>query len=324
MNFCCVFPGQGSQSIGMARDFYDSFQEIRDIFNQASDVLAYDVVKICFEGPKEELDKTFITQPCLLTAEVASFTVLKMHNLSPNFVAGHSLGEYSALVSAGSIEFKDAVKITYTRGKLMQEAVPEGKGAMAAILGLDRAKVNAICAETSGYVAPANYNCPGQIVISGEKESVAEASKKAIELGAMRAITLNVSVPSHSMMMKKMSETFEQQLSQIEIRKPNISFINNVDAIFIDDPVMIRQSLIRQLYSPVLWEDCVKMICQKTTTFIETGPGKVLSGLIKRIDKNAKIYNADNLESIKQIRRRKIKTKTPIVNSRDGDPKGNC
>lgn len=301
MSLCCVFPGQGSQSVGMAKEFYDTFVEVRDLFNQASDVLGYDISKICFEGPKEELDKTHITQPCLLTAEIATFMVLKIQNIHPDFVTGHSLGEYSALVAAGSITFKDAVKITSVRGRLMQEAVPEGKGAMAAILGLDRATVESICSDTKGYVAPANFNCPGQIVISGHKESVAEASKRALESGAMRAIILNVSVPSHSMMMKEMSEVFEQHLSEISIKTPQISFINNVDAISIDDPEIIRKSLVRQLYSPVLWEDCIKFICQKTKTFIETGPGKVLSGLIKRIDKEAKIYNTDTLKDIKLI-----------------------
>ncbi|HIJ60871.1 MAG TPA: ACP S-malonyltransferase, partial [Nitrospirae bacterium] len=276
----------------------DNFQQVREIFKEASEVLGYDVAKMCFQGPKEDLDKTYITQPCLLTAEISAFSVLKMKNIKPSFVAGHSLGEYSALVASESMEFKDAVRITSLRGSLMQNAVPEGKGAMCAVLGLDRAKVDALCAETKGYVASANYNCPGQIVISGEKDAVNEASKKAIELGAMKAIILNVSVPSHSLLMKEMSKEFERHLSEIDIKTPKVAFVNNADAKILIEPDEIRKSLVRQLYSPVLWEDSINLICQQTKVFIETGPGKVLSGLIKRINKDTKIYNVDDLNNI--------------------------
>lgn len=294
-----VFPGQGSQNIGMGKAFFDNFEIARDIFKQANDTLGYDVAKICFEGPKEELDKTAVTQPCILTVSFAVFKCLENEGFLPTIVAGHSLGEYSALVSAGSIEFKDALKITSIRGKLMQEAVPEGHGAMAAILGLDRNKVDAICKGVNGYVAPANYNCPGQIVISGQKDSVAEASKRALEEGAMRAITLNVSVPSHSHMMKEMAETFKQHLKAIGINPPRFDFVNNADAKYLKDVDDIRESLSRQLYCPVLWEDSIRLISERADVFVEVGHGKVLSGLIKRIVKDCKALNIESPEGMK-------------------------
>ncbi len=293
-----VFPGQGSQAVGMGRDVYDKIDASREYFHIASDLLGLDVAKLCFEGPKEELDKTHITQPCLLTVEVALFEALKLKGLNPSIVVGHSLGEYSALVAAGSISFSDAVGLTALRGRLMQEAVPTGKGSMAAILGLDRTKVDAICAETPGYVAPANYNCPGQIVISGETDAVKEASKRAVAAGAMRVVPLAVSVPSHCLMMREAAEVFEGHLKEIDIKPPSLTFINNADAMILTDHEDIRESLVRQLYSPVLWEDSVNKIAQQTKTFIEVGPGKVLTGLIKRSIKDAQLFNVYDVPTL--------------------------
>ncbi|MCX8027763.1 MAG: ACP S-malonyltransferase [Thermodesulfovibrionales bacterium] len=296
-----VFPGQGSQTVGMGKAFFDSFQVVKEIFQLASDTLGYDVAKVCFDGPKEELDKTAVTQPCILTVSYAMFKCLESEGISPSIVAGHSLGEYSALTCAKSIDFTSALKITTIRGSLMQSAVPMGVGAMAAVLGLDRQKVESICASVSGYVAPANYNCPGQIVISGEKDAVTEVSKKAVAEGALRVVPLAVSVPSHSLMMKEMSEEFEKHLKDVEIKVPSFDFVNNADAMYVKDVDDIRDSLVRQLYCPVLWEDTIRLISERSNTFIEVGPGKVLSGLIKRIVKDCRIFNLEDPKGIKQL-----------------------
>src|SRR5512135_3517056 len=198
MKTAFVFPGQGSQYVGMGRDLWENFDEVKALYEEASSVLGYDVKALSFEGPQEELNKTFRTQPCLLTASIAAHTVLTIRGITPHVVAGHSLGEYSALVASGGIPFKDAVRLTEKRGQFMQDAVPEGKGLMAAIIGLGRNKMDEICLSVeSGYVSPANYNCPGQIVIGGEKAAVEEAMKLAKEAGAKRTLPLAVSAPSH-------------------------------------------------------------------------------------------------------------------------------
>jgi [acyl-carrier-protein] S-malonyltransferase len=300
MKICFVFPGQGSQQVGMGKDLYDNFDEVKRLYDEASQVLGYDVAEMSFNGPADELNKTHRTQPCLLVASIAAYKALSQKGIRPDVVAGHSLGEYSALVAAGSISFKDAVKITEIRGKIMQDAAPEGKGLMAAILGLDRKIVDEICLSVkSGYVSTANYNCPGQIVISGEKAAVEEAMNTAKEKGAKRALPLAVSVPSHCRLMEDAGKRFEEELNKIEIKDAQVSFANNVEARFISNADEIRKSLVRQLSESVLWEDCVKAIyASGVTAFIEAGPGKVLSGLIKRIEPSAKIFNVENLETL--------------------------
>ncbi len=303
MKACFVFPGQGSQSVGMGKDLYESFEEVKYLYNEASEALEYDVAGLSFSGPAEELNKTFRTQPCLLTASIAAHKALTLKGINPSVVAGHSLGEYSALVAAGSISFKDAVKITEIRGRIMQDAVPEGKGLMAAILGLDRKVVDEVCGSVkTGYVSAANYNCPGQIVISGEKAAVEEAMKLAKEKGAKRALPLAVSVPSHTKLMEEAGKRFEEELNKIDIKDAGVSFVNNVEAKFISNAGEIRKSLVRQLSESVLWEDCVKTVSSSgVTVFIEAGPGKVLSGLIKRIEPSAKIFNVENLEMLNKV-----------------------
>ena len=295
-----IFPGQGSQAVGMGKNLYDNFAEVKKLYDDASKVLGYDVAELSFNGPAEELNKTFRTQPCLLVASMAAYKALGLKNIRPDTVAGHSLGEYSALVAAGSLSFGDAVKITEMRGNIMQQAVPEGKGLMAAILGLDRSVVDSLCKGlSSGYAAAANYNCPSQVVVSGEKAAVEELTVKAKEAGAKRAMPLAVSVPSHSALMEDAGKKFAEVLGEFEIKDASIPFVNNVDAKFISEANEIRGSLIRQLSQPVLWEDCVKTVSSKgILTFIEVGPGKVLSGLVKRIVADSIIFNVEDITSL--------------------------
>jgi [acyl-carrier-protein] S-malonyltransferase len=297
MKIAFVFPGQGSQYVGMGKDIYEHYPVAKEVFQKASDALGYDVADLCFNGPVEELNRTFRTQPCILTVSSALNSVLKEKGIQPSVVAGHSLGEYSALVAAEVISLKDSVSLTEKRGRFMQEAVPEGKGLMAAILGLEREKVDEICNSLiSGYAAAANYNCPGQIVIAGEKTAVEEAVELCKSAGAKRAIALAVSVPSHCKLMNGASERLGELLGTIELKDPFIPLVNNADAKFLKTAEEIRPSLIRQLNSPLLWEDSIKAIyASGIDTFIEVGPGKVLSGLIKRIVPEAKISSVDSL-----------------------------
>jgi [acyl-carrier-protein] S-malonyltransferase len=286
----------------MGKDLYENFSEVKDIYKEASDVLGYDVAELSFNGPKEELDRTFRTQPCLLTASYAAFKVLTAKGITPVYAAGHSLGEYSAITASGAMSFKDAVKFTEKRGRLMQGAVPEGKGLMAAILGLGRDVIDEVCSNVkSGYVAPANLNCPGQIVIAGEKPAVEEAMKLAGNAGARKAVPLAVSVPSHCKLMEGVSSELSELLKGIDIQDPEIPVVNNADASFLKDAGVVRDSLVRQLNNPLLWEDSIKLMAENgVDTFIEVGPKKVLSGLIKRIDGNAKRYNVEDTETLDQ------------------------
>jgi [acyl-carrier-protein] S-malonyltransferase len=295
-----VFPGQGSQQVGMGKDLYDNFDIVRELYETASGILGYDVAGLSFNGPVEELNRTYKTQPCLLVASIAAYTVLKSRNIYPSAVAGHSLGEYSALVAAGSISFRDAVELTETRGKIMQEAVPEGKGLMAAIIGLDRKVIDEICkAVNSGYVSAANYNCPSQIVISGERPAVEEAMERAKTAGAKRVLPLAVSIPSHCKLMDDAGRRLGEALKGVEVKDAGIPFFNNSEAQCISGAAVIKQSLVRQLSQAVLWEDCIKNIALSGIgSFIEVGPGKVLTGLIKRIDTSAGIFNVGDMETL--------------------------
>ena len=300
MKTAFVFPGQGSQSVGMCRDLWENFDEVKALYEEASSALGYDIKDLSFNGPKEELNKTFRTQPCILTASTAVKRVLASKGVVPYVVAGHSLGEYSALVAAGVVPFKDAVKLTEKRGMFMQEAVPEGKGLMAAIIGLGRVAVDDICLSVeSGYVSAANYNCPGQIVIAGEKKAVEDAMKLAKEAGAKRALPLAVSAPSHCGLMLEASNRLAALLDTIEFKDPDVPLVNNADAMFLMSAEKIKQSLIKQLSRPLLWEDSIRnIVASGIDTFVEVGPGKVLSGLIKRIEPSAKLLNVEDMTSL--------------------------
>lgn len=300
MKTAFVFPGQGSQYVGMGRDLWENFDEVKALYEDASSALGYDVKALSFDGPQEELNKTYRTQPCLLTASIAVQTVLTLKGVVPDVVAGHSLGEYSALVAAGVVPLKDAVKLTEKRGEFMQKAVREGEGLMAAIIGLGRNKVDEICLSVeSGYVSPANYNCPGQIVIAGEKKAVEEAMKLAKEAGAKRALPLAVSAPSHCILMLEASKKLAELLDTMELKDPVVPVVNNADAMFLINAEKIKVSLVKQLNSPLLWEDSIRNIVNKgINTFIEAGPGKVLSGLIKRIEPAATISNVEDMKSL--------------------------
>ncbi len=303
-----VFPGQGSQYVGMGNDFYDKLDSVRKLYKEASKVLGYDVAELSFNGPIEELNKTYRSQPCILIASIAAYTALTSKKIKPSMVAGHSLGEYSALVAAGSISFKDAVKLTETRGRIMQEEVPEGKGMIAAILGIERKAIDDICFEISnsdnehrGYVSVANYNCPGQIVISGEKPAVEYAMEEAKKAGAKKAIPLALSVPPHCKLMENAGKRFGEVLKKCNIKNTKISSVTNTSAKLIHKADDIRKSLVIQLSNPVLWEDCVRTIASsKINLFIEVGPGKVLTGLVKRIEPSATVFNVDNMETLEK------------------------
>lgn len=300
MKIAFVFPGQGSQYVGMGKDLWDRFDEVKALYEEASETLGYDLKELSFNGPQEELNKTFRTQPCILTASIAAYKLLTANSITPYVMAGHSLGEYSAIVAAGVISFKEAVMLTEKRGIFMQEAVPAGKGLMAAIIGLDRRKVDDICLSVeSGYVSPANYNSPGQIVIAGEKSAVEDAMKLAKNAGAKRALALAVSAPSHCTLMVEASNRLAELLDTLEIKDPQVPIVNNADAVILTNSERIKTSLVNQLNSPLLWEDSIRNIIDTgIDTFIEVGPGKVLSGLIKRIDPSVSLYNVEDAASL--------------------------
>ncbi|MEK6681168.1 MAG: ACP S-malonyltransferase [Nitrospirota bacterium] len=295
-----IFPGQGSQYPGMGKEFFDNYTEAKDIFDEADNALGFPISQLCFNGPKEALSLTENTQPAILTVSIAAFEVIKKNGITPFVVAGHSLGEYSAVVAGGGISFSDAVALVKKRGQFMQEAYPEGKGMMAAIIGLDKEALNGVCKEASneGVVSPANMNSPVQVVIAGEKNAVQKAMELAKGQGA-RVVPLPVSVPSHCRLMEPVGKRLETELNRIKIKDLSIPLINNADAKAITDSAVIKDSLVRQLSYPLLWVDSILRITEMgVDTFIEAGPGSVLSGLVKRIDKGVKIFNVENKKSL--------------------------
>lgn len=285
--FAMVFPGQGSQTVGMLADLATQFPIVEQTFVEASDALGYDLWKLVQEGPAEELNKTWQTQPALLAASVAIYRVWQQQNgAQPAMMAGHSLGEYSALVCAGVLDFKQAIRLVELRGKLMQEAVPAGTGAMSAIIGLDNDAIAKACEESAQgeVVSPVNFNSPGQVVIAGNKDAVERAGAACKAAGAKRALPLPVSVPSHCALMKPAAEKLAVALQEVTFNAPKFAVINNVDVKTETSPEAIRDALVRQLYSPVCWSESVEFMAgEGVEHLLEVGPGKVLTGLTKRI-----------------------------------------
>ena len=296
-----MFSGQGAQYPGMGKDLYDNFEVSKEVFRTSNVALGFDVTKLCFEGPQEELNKTENTQPSVLTVSIAALRALEERGIHADVTAGLSLGEYSALVCSGVFKFEDAVKLVKKRGRFMQEAVPAGIGAMAAILGLEIDKVKEACVRASeiGIVEGANFNCPGQIVIAGEVKAVEKAAEICKELGAKRTVMLPVSAPFHTSMLAPAGEKLEEELKKVELLKMNIPVITNVTGDFIEDISQVKQILKTQLKSSVMWEDTIRnMIKDGVDTFVEIGPGKTLCGFVKKIDRNLKIVNVEDMASL--------------------------
>ncbi len=296
-----LFPGQGSQAVGMGKELAERHPVAKQTFAEADEALGYKLSQLCFEGPEDQLRLTEITQPAILTASVAAWRVLQERGLKPSYVAGHSLGEYSAQVAAGTISFGDAVRTVRNRGKYMQEAVPVGVGAMAAILGMDYDKVAEVCKDAAqGEVCQAaNFNSPEQIVISGNTAAVERAAKLADERGAKRAKLLPVSAPFHCALMQPAQERLAGDLKSLNFQKPAVPVVCNVDAAAIDDAERSRDALIRQVTGSVKWDPSMRVLIEKgVQTFVEVGPGKVLCGLMRQIDRSKTALNVTDEASL--------------------------
>ncbi len=300
--FAFVFPGQGSQTVGMLTELAEHFPMIEQTFAQASEVLSYDLWQLVKSGPIEELNKTWQTQPALLAASVAIYRLwLQQGGVQPQVMAGHSLGEYSALVCAGVIDFADAIRLVELRGKLMQEAVPEGQGAMQAIIGLEDEAIRYACQQAAQgqVVAPVNFNSPGQVVIAGEKAAVERAGEACKQAGAKRALPLPVSVPSHCALMKPAAEKLAEYLATVTFNQPQVPVIHNVDVTLAGSASQIKQALVAQLFNPVRWTETVQRLAQQGIEHLyEVGPGKVLTGLTKRIDDSLTASALNDLASL--------------------------
>jgi [acyl-carrier-protein] S-malonyltransferase len=299
-----IFPGQGSQYVGMGKEFYDHFRVAKEVFEEADDTLRFSISSLCFQGPEEELRMTENTQPAILTTSIAILKVLQTEKgINPKFTAGHSLGEYSALVASGALTFAEAVQTVRLRGKFMQEAVPVGEGAMAAILGMEREEVERLCDEAAAgeVLSPANFNCPGQIVIAGHSKAVQRAIERVKQDGK-RAVLLPVSAPFHSPLMKPAGERLEKALEEISVKELNVPVVTNVEAEINTSKDRVKPLLVAQVSSPVRWEESMrKMIKEGIEKVLEIGPGKVLSGLMKRIDPNIETGNLEDLKTLKKI-----------------------
>ncbi len=300
-----VFPGQGAQFAGMGKDLSDNFSVAREVFEEANDAVGFNLASLCFNGPEEDLKLTTNTQPAILTVSIAALRVLQQETgLQPAYAAGHSLGEFSALVCAGTLAFADAVRTVRQRGAFMQEAVPVGVGSMAAMMGLENEALEAICAEAAQgeVVAPANFNSPGQIVIAGHATAVDRAIELAKAAGAKRALPLPVSAPFHCSLMKPAGDRLGGILTEVSFAPLQFPVVTNVEALPNADSARVMELLVQQVYSPVRWSESVEKMSQLgVDRFIEVGPGKVLSGLIQRIAKGATIQNVEDVASLKKL-----------------------
>ena len=298
-----VFPGQGAQKVGMGKDFFDNYDVAKKMFKEADEALGYSIMKMCFEGPEEDLKLTANTQPAILTISCIANEILKENGVQPEITGGDSLGEYSALVAAGVLKFQDAVALVHKRGAYMQEAVPVGEGGMAAIIGVDREKIVEICQSVSAEspVQAVNFNCPGQIVIAGATRGVELAVEELKAAGAKKAVILPVSAPFHSTLMKPAAEKLAVELDKVTLSDARIPVVANVNAQVLTKAEDIKASLVAQAASPVLWEDCVaKMKEFGADVLLEAGPGKTLCGFNRRIDKSIKSLNVEDVESLEK------------------------
>ena len=301
MTLAFVFPGQGSQKVGMGRSLHDAVPESRAVFDEADGALGFPLSRLCFEGPEDQLQLTTNTQPAILATSVAAARALAARGVEPQWVAGHSLGEYSALVTAGVLSLRDAVVAVRRRGQYMQEAVPVGEGAMAAILALDLAAIEQACREAAQgqVVSPANINSPGQVVIAGHAAAVDRASELCKKAGAKRAIRLPVSAPFHCALMKPAQERLARDLEGITFSAPSVPLVNNVDAVVVRAAEACRDGLVRQVSGTVRWQESVeRLVREGVDTFVEVGPGAVLAGLVKKIDKSVRVLNVEDSASL--------------------------
>ncbi|MBZ5545078.1 MAG: ACP S-malonyltransferase [Acidobacteriia bacterium] len=299
-----IFPGQGSQYPGMGRELAETFPCAREVFEEADRAVGFPLSKLCFEGPAEELQLTANTQPAILTVSAATAEVLREKGVRPQFVAGHSLGEYSALVAAGALRLSDAVQLVRKRGQYMQEAVPVGQGAMAALLGMEAAVVEEVCREAAQgeVVSPANLNSPGQIVIGGSAQAVARAVGLAKGRGAKRALMLNVSAPFHCALMRPAQERLSRDLDATDITDPQVPLVNNVEARVVRSASEVRDGLKRQVTAPVRWAQSIHtLIAEGVNLFVEVGPGKVLAGLLRQIDRQAECLRVEDLATLNEV-----------------------
>ena len=296
-----LFPGQGSQYVGMGKQFHDAYPVAREAYEQASDILGWDLARLSFEGPKSELTLTCHTQPAILVHSHIACTLLRESGFSPSLALGHSLGEYSALLAAGAIDFRAGVELVKKRGRFMHEAVPERGGAMAALLGMEREAAEAICGEVEGVVEVANYNAPGQYVLSGDKDAVESAARLATDRGARKAVMLPVGAPFHCSLLSEAAERMSEVLDEAEIGDPSIPVYANVTARPVREGKQVRELLKRQIRSAVRWEDAVRAAGEeKPDVMVELGPGKVLSGLNRRILKDIPVHNVEDVQSLEK------------------------
>jgi [acyl-carrier-protein] S-malonyltransferase len=293
-----LFPGQGSQFVGMAHDLYEREALARERFREANDILGYDLAALCFNGPVEALQLTAHTQPAILVHSVIAYELLSQRGIRPVAVAGHSLGEYSALLASGCLAFADAVRLVHLRGQFMQEAVPVGVGAMAAILGLDHTQVELSCVEVidEGVVQPANYNCPGQIVISGHAAAVRQAMARCLEKGAVKVMELSVSAPFHSALMAPAAERLDPELQKVVFADLQLPVMSNVEARPIPSKARVPKLLVEQVTAPVRWQESMEALANMgVEAVVEVGPGKVLSALMRRIDRKVQVLDLKDL-----------------------------